>query len=168
MIFVTLGTQDKTFPRLLEAVEQIDTEQEIIMQVGSTEFKTKKKNIKIYKYLSPKKFNEYMIKAEVIITHAGVGTIIQGLKLHKKMIVAPRLKKFKEHVNDHQMQILQTFSESGYILPLNDFSQLDKLLKKKFTPKKFVSNNERFINKLDVEINKLTGICWFLNTDCDW
>lgn len=156
MIFVTLGTQDKTFPRLLEAIEKLEIEDEIIMQVGSTNFKTQKSNIKIFKYLSPDEFNDYMIKAEVVITHAGVGTIIQGLKLRKKMIVAPRLKKYKEHVNDHQTQILDTFSNNGYILPLNDFDDLGKLIKTAFVPKCFVSNNKNFVHKLDDEIDKLT------------
>lgn len=156
MIFVTLGTQDKTFPRLLEAVEKLNIDEEIIMQIGSTDFKTTKKNIKIYKYISPDEFKENMINARLVISHAGVGTIISGLKLHKKMIVAARLKKYKEHVNDHQMQILNTFSEEGYILPLNDFDKLDELLETEFTPNEFVSNNNDFNQKLDNEIEKLT------------
>lgn len=156
MIFVTLGTQDKTFPRLLKAVEKLKTNEQIVMQIGSTEFNTKKKNIKIFKYLSLDEFNNYMTKADVVITHAGVGTIIHGLKLHKKMIVAPRLKKYKEHVNDHQTQILKTFSDSEYILPLYDFEDLEKLLKKEFVPKDFVSNNKKFVSELENEIDRLT------------
>ncbi|MBR3324658.1 MAG: glycosyl transferase family 28 [Clostridia bacterium] len=156
MIFVTLGTQDKKFPRLLQAVEQINTDERIIIQTGSTEYKSNKKNIKIYKYLSQEDFLDNMMRAEVIISHAGVGTIIQGLKLHKKMIVAARLKKYKEHVNDHQMQILKTFSEDGYILPLNNFDDLEKLINTEFTPKEFKPNNQNFVKKLDKEINNLT------------
>lgn len=155
MIFVTLGTQDKQFERLPKAVERIKTDEDIIMQVGSTDFKTNKKNIKVYKYLTPEDFNKYMKEANQVITHAGVGTLIQGLILQKKMIVAARLKKYKEHVNDHQMQILNTFSESGYILPLYDFNDLDELLKTNFVPKKFISNNKKFIHNLDSEIDKL-------------
>lgn len=156
MIFVTLGTQDKVFPRLLEAVEKLSLNDNIIMQIGSTEFKSKKKNIKIYKYLSPDEFNNYMMKADVVISHAGVGTIIQGLKLHKKMIVAARLKKYKEHVNDHQMEILKTFSEDGYILPLYDFNDLEKLINEEFEPKVFTTNNKKFRKNLTNEINNLT------------
>lgn len=156
MIFVTLGTQDKKFPRLLETVENLNTDEEIIMQTGSTDFSTNKENIKIYKYLTPEEFSNYMEESSQVITHAGVGTLVQGLKLHKKMIVAARLKKYKEHVNDHQLQILKTFEEEGYIVPLYNFDDLEKLLKKEFTPKDFKSNNKDFVKLFDNEIKKLT------------
>ena len=156
MIFVTLGTQDKQFERLPKAVEQLNIDEDIIMQVGSTNFKTDKDNIKVYKYIEPDEFARYMNEASLIITHAGVGTMVQGLLLHKKMIVAARLKKYKEHVNDHQIQILETFSSSGYILPLYNFDDLEDLIKKEFVTKNFVSNNELFNNKLDNEIELLT------------
>ena len=122
MIFVTLGTQDKQFVRLIEAVNKIDTDEQIVAQVGSTNCSKLKlrDNIKIYDYLSDNEFDKYMNNARIIITHAGVGTIIKGLKLNKTMIVAARLKKYKEHVNDHQLQILDNFSKEGYIYSLDD------------------------------------------------
>ena len=94
-----------------------------------------------------------MKDARIIIAHAGVGTILQGLSLRKKMIIAPRLKKYKEHVNDHQLQIVETFEKEGYILPLYDFANLNKLINTNFTPKEFTSNNERFNKLLEKEIN---------------
>ncbi len=154
MIFVTLGTQDKQFKRLLEATEKLDTNEKIVAQVGSTQFKSNK--IEIHKYLTQSEFNDYMKKASVIITHAGVGTIIEGIKLHKKMIVGARLKKYKEHVNDHQLQILDNFSKRGYILALNDFDKLQELVNKDFSPKEFNSNNANFCNILDKKIIELT------------
>lgn len=104
--------------------------------------------------MSKTKMDQYMKEADVIITHAGVGTIIAGLKLHKKMIVAARLKQYKEHVNDHQLQILDTFSKAGYIIPLEDFDKLEELIKMDFEPKEFKSNNEIFNEKLYEIINK--------------
>ena len=154
MIFVTLGTQDKKFKRLLDAVEKLDIDEKIIAQTGSTSFKSEK--MEIHDYLSPEEYTSYMKEARIIITHAGVGTIIQGLNLHKKMIVAARKKEYKEHVNDHQEQILEAFSKDGYILPLKDFDDLEKLIEKDFTPKTYKSNSENFINLLDDEIKKLT------------
>ena len=152
MIFVTLGTQDKHFLRLLEAVEKLDINDEIIAQVGSTKFKSNK--MKIYDYLSLEEFDKYMNDAKIIISHAGVGTILKGVKLGKKMIVAARSQKYGEHVNDHQMQILENFSSNGYILPLYDFSKLPELIKIEFVPNEYVSNNNNFRKKLFEEINK--------------
>jgi UDP-N-acetylglucosamine transferase subunit ALG13 len=81
---------------------------------------------------------------------------MEGVKNNKKIIAAPRLKKYNEHVNDHQLQIIDTFTEMGYILPLKDFNMLGKLLKKieKFQPKKFESNTNNMINLIDSFINQ--------------
>ena len=157
MIFVTLGTQDKQFLRLMEAVNEIETDEPIIAQVGSTKcLKLKlRSNIKICDYLPDYQFDKYLSEARVVITHAGVGTIIKGLKLGKKMIVAARLKKYKEHVNDHQLQILDAFSREKYIIPLENFDDLPKLINIDFTPKKFKSNNKEFNEQLENAINSL-------------
>lgn len=154
MIFVTLGTQDKHFDRLLKAVYKLETDEKIVAQIGSTEFKSSKPEDKfeIHKFLSNEEFEKYMDEARVVITHAGVGTIVYGLKKHKKMIVAARLKKYGEHVNDHQLQILQTFASEGYIIPLENFDDLPKLLEMEFTPKEWKSNNNTFNRKLFEEI----------------
>ena len=154
MIFVTLGTQDKHFDRLLTAVYKLETDEKIVAQIGSTEFKSSKPedNFEIHKFLTNEEFEKYMDEARVVITHAGVGTIIYGLKKHKKMIVAARLKKYGEHVNDHQLQILQTFASEGYIIPLENFDDLPKLLEMEFTPKEWKSNNNTFNRKLFEEI----------------
>lgn len=154
MIFVTLGTQDKHFDRLLNAVYKLETDEKIVAQIGSTEFKSSKpeEKFEIHKFLSNEEFEKYMDEARVVITHAGVGTIVYGLKKHKKMIVAARLKKYGEHVNDHQLQILQTFASEGYIIPLENFDDLPKLLEMEFTPKEWKSNNNTFNRKLFEEI----------------
>ena len=156
VIFVTVGTQDKQFPRLLNAIENISIQEEIVIQSGNTDFKSNKNNIKVYKFLPQNEFYDYMMKSNQVITHAGVGTIISSIKKDKKVIAVPRLSKYSEHVNDHQLQILDTFSKAGYILPLYDFEDLEGLIKTKFEPKEFKSNNTKFNEKLHDEILKLT------------
>ena len=160
MIFVTLGTQDKQFRRLLDATLALRIDEKVVIQYGSTKpdedmVENLEKNFELHQYLSNEEFEKYMKEARVIITHAGVGTIIEGLKLDKMMIVAARLKKYKEHVNDHQLQILDTFEKEGYILRLDDFSKLPELLKENFKLKKFNSNKNNFNTYLEEEIYKL-------------
>ncbi len=160
MIFVTLGTQDKQFRRLLDATLALRIDEKVVIQYGSTKpdedmVENLEKNFELHQYLSNEEFEKYMKEARVIITHAGVGTIIEGLKLDKMMIVAARLKKYKEHVNNHQLQILDTFEKEGYILRLDDFSKLPELLKENFKPKKFNSNKNNFNTYLEEEIYKL-------------
>ena len=161
MIFVILGTQDKKFPRLLEAIQKkidegkIDEKEEIIVQAGSTKFESK--NMKIIDYMSVKDFEDLIDKADIIICHAGVGTILTALKKGKKIIAAARLKMYYEHVNDHQLQILENFSQKGYIIPLEDFSKIGEVLKKAetFKPQPFKSNKKYFLRQLEKEINIL-------------
>lgn len=161
MIFVILGTQDKKFPRLLDAIQKsindgkIDKKEEIIVQAGSTKYKSK--NMKIIDYMPVKQFEECIQKADIIICHAGVGTILTALEKGKTIIAAPRLKQYFEHVNDHQLQILESFTKQGYILALEDFEKLDVLIKqaKKFIPAKFKSNKKYFLKQLEKEINIL-------------
>ena len=102
------------------------------------------------------KFEEYIKKCSILITHGGVGSIITGLKNNKTVIAAPRLSKYKEHTNDHQTQIVDNFSKSGYILALNDFDKLDKVLNeaKKFKPKKYQSNTQNMINLISNYIDE--------------
>ena len=159
MIFVILGTQDKKFPRLLEAIQKkidegkINKKEEIIVQAGSTKFESK--DMKIMDYIPVKEFEELVDKADLIICHAGVGTILTALKKGKKIIACARLKKYGEHVNDHQLQILYNFTTEGYILALEDFDKIDILIKqaRNFTPAKFKSNKKFFLKELEREIN---------------
>lgn len=152
LIFVTLGTQDKSFKRLLEAIQrQIDLgniKEEVIVQAGFTRFESK--DMKIFDLVSRDEFDQYMGECDLLITHGGVGSITGGLTHGKKVIAAARLKKYKEHTNDHQIQIIDVFSKKGYILSLDDFDELDVVLEnvKKFKPKKFISNTNKFRDKL--------------------
>lgn len=161
MIFVILGTQDKKFTRLLDAIQKkidegkISKKEKIIVQAGCTRYKSE--NMQIIDYMPLREFEDYVDKADIIICHAGVGTILTALKKGKKIIAAARLKKYGEHVNDHQLQILDNFTDEGYILALEDFDKIDLLLKqaKNFTPAKFKSNKKYFLKQLEKEINIL-------------
>jgi UDP-N-acetylglucosamine transferase subunit ALG13 len=159
LILITLGTQDKPFYRLLEAVQkQIDNKvinEEVIVQAGcSSDFKSK--DMKILDLIPMDEFDKLIEQCDLLITHGGVGSIITGLKNNKKVIAAARLEKFKEHVNDHQLQIIENFSNKGYILSLDNFDELDKTLKeaKTFKPNKYKSNTNNFIKLLKNNINK--------------
>lgn len=154
MILVLLGTQDKPFTRLLEAVEKLNVKTKIIVQAGTTKYESKK--MEIFDLISSEELNKLMKEANLIITHGGVGSIIEGLKLNKKIIVAPRLKEYGEHVNNHQLEITKEFKNKGYILELNDFDKLGEVINKSktFIPKKYKSNKDNFIKIIEDFINQ--------------
>ena len=150
MVLVTLGTQDKEFPRLLEEVEKLIDKgiitEEVVAQIGSTNYSSDK--MKLIDYLSRNELLTFIKNSEYIITHGGVGTIIDSLNLGKKVIAVPRLKEYKEHVNDHQLEIVNEFSKLGYIL---DGSNLEQAIFKldNFIPNKYESNNQNFVKLID-------------------
>lgn len=149
MILITLGTQDKEFTRVLEKVDELIEKkiikEEVIVQAGYTKYKSK--NMKIFDYVPKKRLEEYIEKCNFIITHAGVGTIFDALKKDKKIIAVPRLSKYKEHNNDHQIQIVEEFSKEGFILPVYEMDELEEALKKikRFKPNKYESNNKNMV-----------------------
>ena len=153
MILVTLGTQDKNFSRLLDAVQkQIDNgniKDEVIVQAGWTKYQ--RKDMKIFDLLDQEEFKRLISECDLLITHGGVGSILTGLKNNKKVIAAARLSKYKEHMNYHQLQIIEKFSKSGYILELKDFDKLDEVIEKskKFKPKKYQSNTENMVKLIE-------------------
>ena len=158
MILVTLGTQDKSFHRLLEAIEkQIklgNIKEEVVVQAGNTKFNSN--NMKILDFIPYEEFDQLIEQCDILITHGGVGSIITGLKHQKKVIAAARLSKYHEHGNDHQLQIINSFDKKGYILPLHDFDALDEVLKKvkNFKPKKYKSNTKKMIDIVSSFIEK--------------
>jgi len=151
MIFVTVGTQDKPFVRLIRAVEEAviagKITDEVIVQAGNTQYESKVLNV--LNYVPFDKFNEYIAKADIIITHGGVGSILNALKLKKKIIAVPRLAKYGEHINDHQLQVIKKMTEDGYILSCDDEDKIaDKVFEaEKFVVKEYISNTENFITR---------------------
>jgi len=149
MILVTLGTQDKSFARLLSALETFKAEgsitDEIQVQAGFTNFESK--TMTIFQYLSQPELDALRQQADLIITHAGVGSILDALKYHKVVIGVARLKQFEEHANDHQLEILETFSREGYILKADDLNDLPQLIQQahSFKPKPYPFDNSTII-----------------------
>ena len=153
MILVTLGTQKESFKRLLDAIENSNINEEIIVQAGHNEYKSSK--MKIFDFIPYDEMVKLIKESSLVITHGGTGSILMPLKMNKKVIACPRLSKYNEHVDDHQTQIVDIFGEEGYILVMNDGDNLDDLYEKskKFKPKKYISNTERFIGEIKKEID---------------
>jgi len=143
LIFVTLGTQDKEFKRLLNIIEKEVKKgkiKDVLVQAGFTKYETNK--FKVFDYVPREDFDKYMKECDFLITHAGVGSIFTALKYNKKILAMPRLSKYKEHNNDHQKDIVKEFVKEGYILSFNNSKEFEKCLKdlKTFKPKKYKSN----------------------------
>ena len=168
MILVTLGTQDKGFDRLLKAIDREIKKgtitDRVVVQAGYTEYQSDK--MEIFDMIDKEALEKLTQEADLIITHGGVGSILTALSYGKTIIAVPRLKKYKEHTNDHQKQIVNRFAKEGYILAAKDLSQLDKMIEKAktFHPKKYRSNRDQFLQLIDQYIMDTNHTSW-LNRD---
>ena len=152
MILVTLGTQKEQFTRLLDYIENSRIKEKIIVQAGHTKYKSKK--MEIFDFIPYDEMDKYIDEADLVITHSGTGSVLTPLKRGKKVIVCARLCKYEEHVDDHQVELMEVFRDEGYVLELSENNSLDDIYIniKKFKPKKYVSNTGKFMKELKEEI----------------
>ena len=149
MILVLLGTQNNSFHRLLEEIDNLIKKgiikEEVIVQAGYTKYETQ--NMEQFDLIDSKQLEELQQKARIIITHGGVGSIISSIKKGKKVIAVPRLHEYGEHVNNHQKQIVELFAQKSYIIGALDVKDLEKSLLEveKFKPVKFQQNNDKML-----------------------
>ena len=117
MIFLTVGTQFP-FDRLVKAVDKAAGtnrfDEQIVAQIGESSYYPE--NFEAVLSVEKAVFDQYFDEADSIISHAGMGTITMALDQRKPLLVMPRLKKYGEVVNDHQLAIAKKFEQLGYLL----------------------------------------------------
>lgn len=160
MIFVTLGTQDKSFIRLLRELDEMIKDgtirDKVVVQCGATVFESPR--MKIFPYANMKKFNKYVRQCDLLIAHGGVGSILGAISVdsNKKVLAVARLEKYDEHESDHQVQIINEFDKRGYIIGCLDAADLRKAYARvaDFKPIPYKSNNEHFCSVVKELIEK--------------
>lgn len=131
MIFVTVGTHEQQFNRLIKKIEFIKKEnrisEEIVIQYG---YSTEKIGNCVGKdFFDYEEMKQYMQEARVVITHGGPSSFMPVLSAGKIPIVVPRLLKFNEHVNDHQLDFAKKIKKNGYnIIVVEDIEDLENII----------------------------------------
>ena len=132
MVFVAVGTQKFQLNRLLKGIDDLidqgQLEEEVFAQIGHSDYVPR--NYGYQDFLTKEDFQNYISNCDVLITHSGVATIIAGLKLRKSVVVVPRLARFGEHVDDHQLQIAQSFAEKNLLLMCEDPENLGETVER--------------------------------------
>lgn len=150
MIFVVLGTQKFQLNRLLQKldkyVEDGLLEDEIYAQIGHSTYKPQ--NYRYKEFLDKKEFDETIARADIVIAHSGVGTIITAIHAEKPIIVYPRLAKYKEHVDDHQLDIAKAFELKKHVLCCYEQDDLLEIINKsrKYQFEEYVSHQKQIVN----------------------
>lgn len=159
MIFITLGTQKFQFDRLLKKIDELIEDkvihEDVFAQTGYSEYVPCRYNYR--KFMDRDEFADIEEKADLIITHGGTGAIIGALKKGKKVIAVPRMKKYCEHVDDHQIEIVKQFGDMGLILPCYDVENLNECYGrvKQLKAKKYISNTASIIHDIDAYLDSL-------------
>ncbi|CAN5120090.1 hypothetical protein BH09BAC2_BH09BAC2_18090 [soil metagenome] len=125
MIFLTIGSQEP-FDRIIEAIDTIAPElnMPVIAQVFDCKYRVK--NIKTVEFISPVEYNNYIRDADLIVAHAGMGTILSALQLNKPLLVMPRHAKYHETRSDHQIETAKMFEKLNYIYVAYDTEELKR------------------------------------------
>ncbi len=116
MIFVTLGTHQQQFERALELVATLDAWDDLVIQHGATTPRPDLRDASWVDYLRSDDLVIHMRRADAVITHAGVGSMVTAIRNGKKPVVVPRLARFGEHVDDHQVELAERFAQRELVL----------------------------------------------------
>lgn len=157
MIFVTVGTHEQPFNRLIKAVDELKRDgvitEDVVMQTGFSIYEPQ--------YCKWSKLIPYqdMIKnvedARIVITHGGPASFIMPLQIGKTPIVVPRQHRFEEHINDHQVEFARSVAERmGTIIPVEDISKLGDIITNydeivAGMGHQMSSNNKKFCDELE-------------------
>ncbi|MEX0973210.1 MAG: glycosyltransferase [Solirubrobacterales bacterium] len=125
MIFVTVGTHHQPFQRLLDALGSFDGA-ELTVQYGPG-----KAPAGVARAAPYMRFDEMVAcfrEADVVITHAGVGSILCARREGHVPLVAPRRHELGEHVDEHQAELTRALAERGAAIAVWDTAKLSELV----------------------------------------
>lgn len=153
MIFITVGSRSFQFDRLLKAVDDAiengKITDEVFAQVGSSSYKVK--NYKCVDFIGHDEFNSKLDECDTVLTHGGTGVIVNSVKMGKKVVAVPRLAKYNEVVDDHQIQLVKAFEKLGMVTGCYDCDKVDEAIieakQKKVKP--YVSNTQAIIDSIE-------------------
>lgn len=139
MILVLVGTHPAPFNRLLKTMDKLiesgELKEEVVAQLGISDYKPK--YLRSKDFFGEKERERLIKKSSVVITHAGAGNIIDCINKRKKIVVVPRLKKFGEHNNNHQLELAKALETEGKVTAVYNIDALGTTIlhTKKLKPK---------------------------------
>ena len=127
MIFVTVGTNEAPFDRLVEATGRFGVAAEqVVVQYGASSIRPL--GATLVDFVPFDRLVDYVRAARVVVTHAGVGSVLVALSNGHRPIVMPRLRRYGEAVDDHQAAFAAQFAETGLVTLVRDASELEAAL----------------------------------------
>lgn len=158
-ILITIGSMsERKFTRLFKIIDEFCAEgfldgRDIIAQVGFDHYHSD--YYQCFDMIPDEQFKQLIDQSDLIISHAGTGTVTSCIKKKKKVIVFPRLEKYQEHYDNHQMDLTTLFVTQGYVRSAIDKEELRKEISEIdcFHPTPFISNNAK-MNQIVIQFIK--------------
>ena len=156
-VFASVGTHPQPFDRLLKEIDKFAAGAKnfsFFAQTGNSSYEPK--NFRFKKFLNDEEYSRSISEADIIISHAGAGTIISSMLQKKKLIVVPRLLRYGEHTNDHQIDLAEALAGEGKVIAVMEISGLGEAIANsaKFRPN-IASNKRGLINAVSEFIDAL-------------
>lgn len=126
MIFVSVGTHEAPFDRMLQAVYELQLDEEIVVQYGPSALR--RDSTVEAAYFSFDEMVDYIRRARAVVMHAGVGSVMVSLANGKRPIVMARLREHDEHVDDHQLELARRLDANGLVTLVEDAAALHRAL----------------------------------------
>ena len=161
MVFVTVGTHEQQFNRLISSVDALVGEKRladnVFMQTGYCTYVPE--HCAYRQFVDYKEMAMLMRESDVVITHGGPSSFIEAMSQGKVPVVVPRLERFGEHVNDHQADFVRLVAErKGGIIPCFDVADLPKAIEEaesRSSGEAFRGNNSEFNEAFENLIDEL-------------
>ena len=122
MILVTVGMHTQPFDRLVQAADQMSalTRERVLIQRGCSRYLPLR--CQHFGFVNEARIQEWLSAARLVVAHAGAGTILRVLQAHKPLVLAPRLRRFSEHFDDHQLELAEALTKQGRAVVVTDLS----------------------------------------------
>ena len=152
MIFLIVGSQKFPFDRLIREVDRLKAsgviKDEIVAQIGVSKYEPK--FMKWQRFMDKADFDMNIENCDLLVTHAGEGSIMTGLIKNRKVIAVPRYEKLGEHVSDHQLQIARALEKQKCIINVEDTSKLEDVFLHidEYTLQPYISGKDTIIKTL--------------------
>ena len=156
MIFVTVGMHSQGFDRLVKKMDEIagNIDEEVIIQTGGTSFKPQ--NAKWFDFTTEEEIKGFCRKASVVVTHAAM-SILDAWEQGKPVVVVPRLKKYGEVIDDHQLDFAKELEKEGRVVAIYDVDMLEDALKSANFEQPKLTNDSRLVNALKNYVAQFEG-----------
>ena len=128
-LFVTVGNAKQPFDRLIRAVDDLAMNEHItnvLIQCGNASYQPK--HARVVKFLTPADFNSEICNARVVICHGGAGTLLQVIRAGRTPIAVPRQSALGEHIDDHQIELVNALAREGRAIVVTDVRELGRAI----------------------------------------